>query len=172
MAYTLKNLKITSTDLVDQGANPDAHVRLFKRSGENTQSLLEVQQQAEISQLKKRLVLQELETFAKKFEPLGKQSTKLADTFYQLKNTDQEIYQEFVALLDEQLTMTRQSTLFMELGHSTQGRSVTPTIEGLDQMATHRANEEDISSADAVVKIFEENPEFALEYEKQYRGVM
>ncbi len=31
MAYKLKNLKITSTDLVDQGANPEAQVGLLKR---------------------------------------------------------------------------------------------------------------------------------------------
>lgn len=30
MAKKLKNLSITSTDLVDAGANPDAHIRLFK----------------------------------------------------------------------------------------------------------------------------------------------
>ena len=31
MAKKLENLKITSVDAVDQGANPDAFVRLFKR---------------------------------------------------------------------------------------------------------------------------------------------
>lgn len=36
MATMLKGLEITSTDLVDQGANPDAHIRLFKSvDGEN-----------------------------------------------------------------------------------------------------------------------------------------
>jgi hypothetical protein len=33
MAAKLKGLKITSTDLVGQGANPDAYVRMFKRKG-------------------------------------------------------------------------------------------------------------------------------------------
>ncbi|MFI3254447.1 MAG: hypothetical protein R3Y63_08960 [Eubacteriales bacterium] len=32
MAYKLKNLQITSTDLVDQGANPEAHIGLMKRN--------------------------------------------------------------------------------------------------------------------------------------------
>jgi predicted nucleic acid-binding Zn-ribbon protein len=32
MPTKLKNLRITSTDLVDAGANPDAHIRLFKRA--------------------------------------------------------------------------------------------------------------------------------------------
>jgi len=31
MPNKLKDLKITSTDLVNQGANPDAHIQLFKR---------------------------------------------------------------------------------------------------------------------------------------------
>lgn len=35
MPTKLKGLKITSTDLVDQGANPDAHIRLFKRNSDN-----------------------------------------------------------------------------------------------------------------------------------------
>ena len=30
MATKLKNLKITSVDLVEQGANPDAHIKLYK----------------------------------------------------------------------------------------------------------------------------------------------
>ena len=34
MATKLKNLAVTSVDLVDQGANPDAHIRLFKRGAE------------------------------------------------------------------------------------------------------------------------------------------
>ena len=33
-ATKLKNLSVTSVDLVDQGANPDAHIRLFKRRKE------------------------------------------------------------------------------------------------------------------------------------------
>lgn len=35
MAYKLKNLKITSTDLVDRGANPSAHIGLMKRKAKD-----------------------------------------------------------------------------------------------------------------------------------------
>ena len=38
MATKLKNLSVTSVDLVDQGANPDAHVRLFKRGDQGTET--------------------------------------------------------------------------------------------------------------------------------------
>lgn len=34
-ATKLKDLSITSVDLVDRGANPDAHVKLFKRDSDN-----------------------------------------------------------------------------------------------------------------------------------------
>jgi len=37
-ASKLKNLSVTSVDLVDQGANPDAHIRLFKRRKETADS--------------------------------------------------------------------------------------------------------------------------------------
>ncbi len=46
MANKLKDLKITSTDLVTAGANPDAHIRLFKRrdapqDGEPSESFIQ-----------------------------------------------------------------------------------------------------------------------------------
>lgn len=34
MATKLKHLKVTSVDFVDEGANPDAHIRLYKRRDE------------------------------------------------------------------------------------------------------------------------------------------
>ena len=34
MATKLKHLKITKVDFVDEGANPDAHIMLFKRKPE------------------------------------------------------------------------------------------------------------------------------------------
>ena len=37
MATKLKNLKVTKVDFVDEGANPDAHIRLFKRREEPLQ---------------------------------------------------------------------------------------------------------------------------------------
>lgn len=38
MATKLKGLAVTGVDLVDQGANPDAHIRLFKRGGNGSES--------------------------------------------------------------------------------------------------------------------------------------
>ncbi len=36
MATKLKNLKVKKVDFVDEGANPDAHIELFKRKDGKT----------------------------------------------------------------------------------------------------------------------------------------
>ena len=41
MATKLKNLKITSVDLVEQGANPDAHIKLYKSKSGQGQTAME-----------------------------------------------------------------------------------------------------------------------------------
>ncbi len=38
MATKLKNLKVKKVDFVDEGANPDAHIKLFKRKEKEGQS--------------------------------------------------------------------------------------------------------------------------------------
>ena len=38
MATKLKNLRISKVDFVDEGANPDAHIKLTKSKGEKGQS--------------------------------------------------------------------------------------------------------------------------------------
>lgn len=38
MATKLKNLKIKKVDFVDEGANPDAHIRMIKRKDEDEQA--------------------------------------------------------------------------------------------------------------------------------------
>ena len=39
MATKLKNLEVTKVDFVDQGANPDAHIKLYKRKEEQGPAL-------------------------------------------------------------------------------------------------------------------------------------
>ena len=40
MATKLKNLKVKKVDFVDEGANPDAHIELFKRKDGNRRKIL------------------------------------------------------------------------------------------------------------------------------------
>lgn len=48
MATKLKNLKIQKVDFVDEGANPDAYIRLFKRKEENDSVLTEEEEKKHI----------------------------------------------------------------------------------------------------------------------------
>ena len=42
MATKLKNLRISKVDFVDEGANPDAHIKLTKSKGEKGQSRMAI----------------------------------------------------------------------------------------------------------------------------------
>lgn len=55
MATKLKNLKIKKVDFVDEGANPDAHIRMLKRKDGETQTAEEDQKKGTGSILKKML---------------------------------------------------------------------------------------------------------------------
>ncbi|MCI8692623.1 MAG: hypothetical protein HFH91_07770 [Lachnospiraceae bacterium] len=55
MATKLKNLKIKKVDFVDEGANPDAHIRMLKRKDGETQTAEEEHKKGSGSILKKML---------------------------------------------------------------------------------------------------------------------
>lgn len=303
MAARLKNLKITSTDLVDQGANPDAHIRLFKRKGDESfinegdntlvkrifktivgalgklsediefsskesdniqkdvnkinqnleqnnnitnditksvilqdkekenqkeetdtmkidkskmtpeeqailadfekrygggeqavpdnnitkdtvqppelhpevkKALSEIEEfkkakNAEIEELKKSLEMEKLTTVAKKYEIIGKKSDELANKLYELKKFGGTIYDDYVALLNENLNMVEKSGLFGEIGKNTSGFAGVTEKIGI-AAAEVQKNTNGVSGPNAVVKAWEDNPELALEYEKEYMG--
>lgn len=204
MPNKLKKLTVTSVDLVDQGANPDSHVRLFKRresavvlqelekryggaaEGVPQDDVLhpEVQkaledfqkltkrQTEEIEALKKSLELQRLTAAARKYEVLGKRADELALKLYELKKAGGTIYDDYVALLDENVTALSQSGLFCELGKNTQGRAGTAETIGIRAAELAKSAGGKMPAPDAIVRAFEENPELAAQYETEYRGGM
>lgn len=293
MAAKLNCLKITSTDLVDQGANPDAYIRLFKRkdeSGENTlikrifnavagvfgksaddmdlnisegsnesvkmggskeysinkneangnvsnkginlkqkgemktmridKSKMTSEEQAvladfehrygmkeqqipdegiakgeqacpelhpevrkaladfeefkkakekEIEELKKSLEMEKLISIAGKYEVIGKKADELACKLYELKKAGGTVYDDYVALLDENLSMVEKSGLFDEIGKNTSGFAGAVEKIGI-AAAEIQKGESGVNSSSAIVKAWEDNPELALEYEREYMG--
>ncbi|MDR3148623.1 MAG: hypothetical protein LBT88_01205 [Oscillospiraceae bacterium] len=125
------------------------------------------QQTAEIEELKKSLETERLTAFAKKYEPLGKKADELAAKLYDLKKAGGTVYDDYVALLDENLTTLEKSGLFSEIGKNTQGSA--GTAETLTIKASEIAKN-GISQADAIVKAFEEHPELAAQYEAEYEN--
>lgn len=169
MITKLKNLQITSTDLVDRGANPEAHIRLLKRDLPPVSSV-EKRQEQEIIALKKQLAQQEFLAMAKKYESLGKNPEEFAPTLQQLKEVDEPLFGEVCALLDQQVILMEQSKWFVEIGNNTQGEG-TGALNQLRALAQGKEKKENISPAQAMVSAYEENPELAEEYEKSYWGL-
>ena len=182
MPKKLQGLVITSTDLVDQGANPDAHISLFKRAkGKETEAPglhPEVKKTldenraltAQIDEMRKSLALKDLTAMAQKYEVVGKKAEELAPKLYELKKAGGTAYEDYVGLLDEQVTLVEKSGMFGEIGSNRAG-----TIGSMDGELRGKAveitkNMDGLNPALAMVKAFEQNPELAAQYEAAYQN--
>lgn len=109
---------------------------------------------------------------AKKYTLLGKKEEELADTLYAMKKSGAETYDQYIALLDENLALVEKSGLFSEIGKSgNTGAYVGSNPESKIQAAAAelRKSNPDLSQYDAIEKAWEAHPELAEEYEKSYR---
>ncbi len=127
-------------------------------------------QSAEVEELKKSLEIERLTTVAKKYEVLGKNAGELAAKLYELKKAGGTVYDDYVALLDENVTTLTKSGLFSELGKNTQGSAGTAQSLGIKAAELAKAAGGGMSTPEAIIKAFEENPELAAQYEAEYMG--
>jgi hypothetical protein len=146
-------------------AAPDMHPEVKKALADMAE--IRKAQTAEIDELKKSLEIKDLTMVAKKYEIIGKKAEELAPKLYDLKKAGGTAYDDFVGLLNEQVTLVEKSALFSEIGTARGG------ISGSDAkletaIAEVRKNNSDISSPEAVVKAFENNPEMSAEYDANY----
>ncbi|MFP3153123.1 hypothetical protein LQZ18_01570 [Lachnospiraceae bacterium ZAX-1] len=126
-------------------------------------------QTQEMEELRKSLSIEKLTSVAKKYESIGKKADELAPKLYEMQKTGGTVYADYVALLDEQLNLVEKSGMFSEIGKSTEGSAGAK--EALSIAATEiTKTATDISSTDAVVKAWENNPELAAQYENEYKG--
>ena len=140
---------------------PELHPEV-KKALEANQTLT-----AQVEELKKSLEIKDLAAIAKKYEVIGKKSEELAPNLYDLKKAGGTVYDEFVALLDEQVTLVEKSGLFGEIGTARAG--ATGNAGELDAKAAEiRKNNSGMSDAEALAKAFEENPDLAAKYEQEY----
>jgi len=127
-------------------------------------------QSAEVEALKKSLEIQKLTAAAQKYEVLGKKAPELAEKLYELKKAGGTVYEDYVALLDENLAALTKSGLFGEIGSSRQGSAGTEQSLGIKAREIQKAAVDGMTTPEAIVKAFEENPELAAQYEAEYRG--
>lgn len=124
-------------------------------------------QNKELAELRKMLEVKDLETVAKKYEILGKSSGELAEKLYELKKANEGFYNDYIAALDGQLEAVEKSGLFNEIGSNRQGSAGAETSISI-KAAELRKSAPDMTVTDSYIKAWEENPELAAEFEKNY----
>ena len=127
-------------------------------------------QSAEVEELKKSLEVERLTTVAKKYEVLGKKSDELAVKLYELKKAGGTVYDDYIALLDENVDMLTKSGMFREVGSSRQGSIGTEETLGIKAQELQKSATGGMTAPDAIIKAWEENPDLAAQYEAEYMG--
>lgn len=105
----------------------------------------------EVAELRKSMELEKLETFAKKYEIIGKKAPELARKLYELKQAGEQHYNDYVALLDEEVAMAG-SGILKEYGSSRETTDLDGTVAEV-----MKANPS-LTRAQAIVKAYEMNP--------------
>ena len=151
----------------ETGESTELHPEVAKALDEFRE--ISKQRDAEVAELKKNLEIEKLKTVAKKYEVLGKNSDDLATKLYDLKKAGGTVYDDYVALLDENVETVTKSGLFGEIGSNQQGSM--GTAQSLQTKAAEIGKSAGgMSSAEAIVKAFEDNPELAAQYDAEYKG--
>lgn len=127
---------------------------------------------AEVQELKKSLEMQEFTDIAKKYAILGKKEDELAQTLYNLKKSDENTYNAFVGLLDEQLALTEKSGIFGEIGKSVGAYGTASSAEAKIEAKANEIQKADptIDRVTAIAKAWEESPELMDEYDNELNG--
>ncbi len=151
-----------------QGGGSELHPEVAKALAEFRE--LTKRQSAEVEELKKSLEIERLTATAQKYEVLGKKAPELAAKLYELKKAGGTVYEDYVTLLDENLTALTKSGLFGEIGSNRQGSAGTAQTIGIKAQELQKAATGGMTSPDAIIKAFEDNPELAAQYEAEYMG--
>ncbi len=124
-----------------------------------------------MEKLQKSHDMEEARQVAKKYTLLGKKEEDLAETLYEMKKSGSGTYDQYIALLDENLALVEKGGLFSEIGKS----GNTGTFVGSDTeskieaaAAEIRKSDPDMPYSASIAKAWEEHPDLAADYEKSY----
>lgn len=111
---------------------------------------------------------------AKKYDVLGQKPEELGEQLYNLKKSDEAMYNTCIAMLDSQVALIEKSPLFAEIGKSGNAGGSYNGLSGAEAKADAKAKE--IMMADpnmgydaAIAKAWED-PDIAAEYDAEYFG--
>lgn len=105
----------------------------------------------EVAALRKSMDLEKLENFAKKYEIIGKKAPELAQKLYELKQAGEQHFNDYVALLNEEVAMAN-SGIFKEYGSNRTATDLSSTVADVMKANPNLTREQ------AIVKAYEMNP--------------
>ncbi len=161
-----KSAELAAANTIPETPESGLHPEVAKALAEFKE--LRKQQKSEVEELKKSLEIERLTSFAKKYEALGKNASELAAKLYDLKKAGGTVYDDYVALLDENVTALNKSGIFNEIGSSRQGTAGTEQTLGIKAKEIQKSASGDMTSPEAFIKAWEANPELAAQYEAEY----
>lgn len=125
--------------------------------------------QEEMAELKKSMEMKELTNIAKKYTVLGKKEDELAQTLYSMKKSGQDVYDSYIAVLDQSVDMVEKSGMFTEIGKSSRNMGGGNAESRIDSIATEiQKADPSMSRVEAIAKAWEQHPELVEEYEANY----
>ena len=120
-----------------------------------------------------RIEKKDMTEVAKKYAILGQDPEALGEQLYNLKKSDETMYNTCISMLDGQVALIEKSGLFTEIGKGSRGSG--NAAGGAEAKADAKAKE--IMKADptigytaAIAKAWAENPELMAEYDAEYIG--
>ncbi len=119
----------------------------------------------ELQELKKSLELKEFENIAKQYEVIGKNTEELAAKLYGLKKSNEQSYNDYIAMLDEMVEMTQASGIFKEYGSNRAGAG-SQKQQAEQRIQELMKSDSNLTYQQAFVRVCEESAELkkALEY--------
>ena len=119
----------------------------------------------ELQELKKSLELKEFENIAKQYEVIGKNTEELATKLYGLKKSNEQSYNDYIAMLDEMVEMTQASGIFKEYGSNRAGTG-SQKQQAEQRIQELMKSDSNLTYQQAFVRVCEESAELkkALEY--------
>jgi hypothetical protein len=121
--------------------------------------------------LEKSIALQEMTEIAKKYTVLGENEEELAKTLYDMKKSNEENYNAYIAVLDKSLGLVEKSGIFAEIGKSTGAYGAAAGAVGKVEAIASDIMKSDTSMTreQAIAKAWEDHPELIAEYDREYR---
>lgn len=111
---------------------------------------------------------------AKKYDILGQKAEELGPQLYELKKSNEAMYNTVIATLDKQVALVEQSPLFAEIGKSGHAGGSYNGLHGAEAKADAKAQEimkadPNMTYTEAIAKAWED-PALAAEYDAEYFG--